>query len=131
MKTNVGSRRGMTAGMNVSLAAVMRCCVIAAGMFVCAPLAWAAGETNSPLTPEQYFEGGTKTYNNWVELGVGGLITGGSKAQAEQDRHASSGAFGGIEDLHYQDLVATNLMLTVDSRALFDQNDYKLTLGLA
>ena len=85
----------------------------------------------SALTPEQYFEGGEKTYNNWVEVGAGGIITSGSKAQAEQSRRMSRGAFGGIEDLHYQDEVATNLNLTVDGRALFDQNDYQLTLGLA
>lgn len=85
----------------------------------------------STLTPEQYFEGGEKTYNNWVEIGAGGIITSGSKAQAEQSRRKSRGAFGGIEDLHYQGEVATNLNLTVDGRALFDQNDYKLTLGLA
>ncbi|MCU0782994.1 MAG: hypothetical protein MUF81_02900 [Verrucomicrobia bacterium] len=82
------------------------------------------------LTPEQYFEGGKKTYNNWVEIGVGGFITSGSRAQAEQSQRRSRGAFGGIEDLHYQGEVATNLNLTVDGRALFDQNDYKLTLGL-
>ncbi len=85
----------------------------------------------SALTPEQYFEGGEKTYNNWVEVGAGGIITSGSKAQAEQSRRMSRGAFGGIEDLHYQDEVATNLNLMVDGRALFDQNDYQLTLGLA
>jgi hypothetical protein len=82
------------------------------------------------LTPEQYFEGGEKTYNNWVEIGAGGLLTTGSKAQAEQSRHHARGAFGGIEDLHYQAEVATNVTLTVDGRALFDQDDYKLTLGL-
>jgi hypothetical protein len=88
------------------------------------------GPAKSTLTPEQYFEGGEKTYNNWVEVGVGGMITSGSQAQAEQSRHRSRGAFGGIEDLHYQDQIATNLTMTVDGRALFDQNDYKLTLGL-
>lgn len=82
------------------------------------------------LTPEQYFEGGEKTYNNWVELGVGGMITSGSEAQAEQSRHTTRGAFGGIEDLHYRGNVSSNLILTVDGRALFEQNDYKLTLGL-
>jgi len=84
----------------------------------------------TPLTPEQYFEGGENTYNNWMELGVGGLIMGGSKAQGEQDRHHANGAFGGIEDFHYQGPVATNLNMTVDGRALFDQNDYKVSLGL-
>lgn len=88
-----------------------------------------AAEKSTP-TPEQYFEGGEKAYNNWVEVGVGGLITSGSKAQAEQSRHMSRGVFGGIEDLHYQGEVATNLNLTVDSRGLFDENDYQLSLAL-
>ncbi|MEJ0090157.1 MAG: hypothetical protein WDM80_10480 [Limisphaerales bacterium] len=48
--------------------------------------AHAAG-TNAPapvLTPEQWFEGGTNTYNNWVDLSVGGLILDGSTAQGQQ-----------------------------------------------
>jgi hypothetical protein len=103
----------------------------AALLVVCCVRVWAAGETNSLMTPQQFFEGGTNTYNNWVELSAGGLITTGSKAQAEQDRRSSHGAFGGIEDLHYQHDVATNTTLTVDGRALFDNNDYKLSLALA
>lgn len=84
----------------------------------------------SALTPGQFFEGGTKTYNNWVEVSAGGLFTTGSKAQAEQARRSSRGAFGGIEDLHYQAEVATNTIFTVDGRGLFDNEDYNLTLGL-
>ena len=37
-----------------------------------------AGDTNTPaMTPGQMFEGGEKTYNNWVDLSVGGLMVNG------------------------------------------------------
>ena len=42
----------------------------------------------------------------------------------------SNEPFGGISDLHLQQDVAKKTTLTVDGHALFDQNDYKLTLGL-
>lgn len=82
------------------------------------------------LKPEQMFEGGNETYNNWVELSVGGFIASGNRSQAEARHRSANGAFGGIEDLHYQAQVATNTTLTVDGRALFDNEDYKLTLQL-
>ncbi len=90
-----------------------------------------AGSTNSPaLTPEQSFEGGTNTYSNWIDLGVGGLMTSGNTAQAQQRYQLSNEPFGGISDLHLQQDVAKNTTLTLDGHALFDQNDYKLTLDL-
>lgn len=131
MKTSLGSKRRTNGGINHSLTALPRPCVIGALLLVCGARVCAAGETNSPMTPEQFFEGGTKTYNNWVEVSAGGMFTTGSKAQAEQSRRLSRGAFGGIEDFHYQTDVATNTTLTVDGRALFDNHDYKLSLGLA
>jgi hypothetical protein len=85
---------------------------------------------SAPFTPEQMFEGGTNTYNNWVDIGVGGLITSGSKAQAQQQHQTSGGAFGGIEDLHYQGQVSTNTTFTVDGHSIFDNHDYALSLGL-
>lgn len=82
------------------------------------------------MTAEQMFEGGTNTYNNWVEFSVGGLITHGNTAQAEQRYRLNQGAFGGIEDLHYQQNVATNTTLAIDGHALFDVHDYKVSLDL-
>ena len=32
-----------------------------------------------PLSPEQFFEGGATTYNNWIDLSAGGFITKGNK----------------------------------------------------
>jgi len=82
-----------------------------------------------PLTPEEMFEGGTNVYSNWIDLGVGGLFTGGNKAQAQARRRASRGAFGGVEDFRYQKAIDKST-LTIDGRGLFDQNDYKLSLDL-
>ena len=90
-----------------------------------------AGDTNTPsMTPGQMFEGGEKTYNNWVDLSVGGLMVNGNAAQARQRYQLSDDPFGGISDLHLQKDVAKNTTLTLDGHSLFDQNDYKLILGL-
>ncbi|MGA9780265.1 MAG: hypothetical protein ACLPRE_10070 [Limisphaerales bacterium] len=86
--------------------------------------------TPPPLTPEQMFEGGTNTYNNWIELGAGGFITSGNQAQAEQNQQSWNGLFGGIEDFHYGTTVATNTTLSADGHALFNNRDYKLSLDL-
>jgi len=88
------------------------------------------GEKEEAPTPEEMFEGGSETYTNWVELSAGGLFTTGNKAQAESRQQMKEGAFGGIEDLHYQATVGTNTTLLLDGRALFDLEDYKLALEL-
>ncbi len=82
------------------------------------------------LTPEQMFEGGTNVYNNWIELGGGGFITSGSKPQFQQQQQARGGVFGGIEDLHLQNTFTNGLTLTLDGRAVVDENDYKARVEL-
>ncbi|MGB7769175.1 MAG: hypothetical protein WBN22_10040 [Verrucomicrobiia bacterium] len=95
-----------------------------------------AADTNAPaavpppMTPERMFEGGTNTYNNWIELGTGGFITSGNKAQAEQNFQSQNGAFGGIEDFHYGTNWGPNTTLSANGHALFDNRDYKLGLDL-
>ena len=86
-------------------------------------------ELPEPLTPEEMFEGGTNAYSNWIDVGLGGFWPGGNKSQAEAQRRASRGGFGGIEDFRYQKAIDKST-LTIDGRALFDQNDYKLGLDL-
>ena len=63
------------------------------------------------LKPEQVYEGGAEAYSNWIEFSAGGLVTDGNKAPAEQRTRLNGGAFGGIEDLHYQTEVAKKLSL--------------------
>jgi hypothetical protein len=107
-----------------------RCIVVGAMLLSCGATA-RAGDTNAPsLTPQQMFEGGAKSYDNWVELGLGGLITSGNAAQAQQQYQLSNDPFGGVSDLHLQKDVVKGTTLTMDGHALFDQNDYKLLLGL-
>ena len=90
-----------------------------------------AGDTNRPaMTPGQMFEGGTNTYNNWVELSVGGLMVHGNTAQAQQRYQLSNEPFGGISDLHLQQDIAKGTTFSLDGHSLFDQHDYKLILGL-
>ncbi len=99
-----------------------------------APAAAAAApkpaEAAPPMTPEQFFEGGTNTYNNWVEFGVGGFLTKGNKSQVQQRNQNSAGVFGGITDFHLQETIATNTTMTVDGRGIFDEHDYKLNLAV-
>ena len=82
-----------------------------------------------PLTPQQFFEGGTNNYSNWIDVGAGGGWTGGNKAQAQAQHGASRGAFGGIEDFHYQS-ITEKYSLNIDGRALPGQNDYKFSADL-
>ena len=51
-------------------------------------------------TPEQMFEGGPTSYNNWIEFSTGGFFRGGNNAQFQQRHSAPDGPFGGIEDFH-------------------------------
>jgi hypothetical protein len=101
-------------------------CVVGASLLAAGVQSRAA----DAVTPEQLYEGGTNTYNNWIELGGGDLIRSGNKAQAEQGAGLPGGAFGGIEDLHYQTEVAKKTTLAVDGHYLPAEHDYKLGLDL-
>ncbi len=90
----------------------------------------AQARAGDALTPSQIYEGGTNTYNNWIELGGGALLTQGYAGGAERREQLNSGAFGGIEDLHYQADVAKQTTFTLDGHSIFDGHDYSLGLGL-
>jgi len=95
-----------------------------------------AADTNAPppapkpLTPEQMFEGGADTYNNWIDWSFGGFFMGGNKAQFQQRHRTSNRVFGGIEDFHYQQELSKTTTFSADGRALFDNDDYKVSLGV-
>jgi hypothetical protein len=82
------------------------------------------------LKPEEFFEGGTKSYNNWVEFSGGGFIFNGNKPQFQQQQKTKRQGFGGLEDLHYTTQVDKTTTFTVDGRAIADNNDYKLRLDV-
>src|ERR1044071_1062436 len=88
-----------------------------------------AGKVVPPLTPQEFFEGGKETYNNWIEIGAGGFFVDGNKSQFQQ-RHRSGPVFGGIEDFHYSASLTNKTTLTIDGRALYDNEDYKLRVDL-
>jgi hypothetical protein len=83
-----------------------------------------------PLTPEQMFAGGTNSYNNWIEFSTGGLLKSGNKASFEQQQQISGGAFGGLEGFHFGTNLNKTTTMTLDARAIADQHDYKLKLGI-
>jgi hypothetical protein len=91
-----------------------------------------AQDTNAPTTPtpQQFFEGGEKSYDNWVDFSAGGFLNSGNRSQLQQAHQTSSGAFGGLEDFHYQKDIAKDTTLSLDGRAMFDNHDYKFKLGL-
>ena len=104
-------------------------CVLGVSLLVSA-LPTGATDADSGMTPEQIFEGGTNLYSNWIELSADGLITKGNSSQAEQQQHLQRGAFGGIEDLHLQEAIDKKTTVTLDGRSIFDQHDYKISLGV-
>jgi len=89
-------------------------------------------ETSAPLamTPEQRFEGGTNSYNNWIDFTAGQAFVSGNRAQFQQQHQIPAGAFGGIGDFHLQTGIATNTTLTLDGHAIAQNHDYLLHLDI-
>lgn len=123
MKKNLGQKVKRVKGATFRR---VRTLAVEAALLTAAIMAHAADKEQD----NSVFEGGEKTYENWIELGFGGLITSGDSAQAEQRHRLNEGAFGGIEDLHFQKEVAKKTTFTLDGRAIYDNHDYSLALGL-
>jgi len=92
-------------------------------------------DTNAPpvkaapvLTPPEFFEGGAKSYDNWVEFSAGQFIFNGNKPQFQQRERTQNRTFGGIEDFHYTTQIDKKTTFTADGRAIADNDDYKLKL---
>ena len=90
----------------------------------------AQAKADDKITPEQIYEGGTNTYSNWIDLTTGVLMNTGNGNQMIQSQRHNSGGFGGIEDMHYQTEVAKKTTFTLDGHGIYDENDYKIGLGL-
>ncbi len=70
-------------------------------------------------------------YNNWLELSLGGVFVRGDSAQFMQRRQVPANApFGGIEDLHWEQNIGKRGLFTLDGRAIADNHDYLLKLGV-
>jgi len=71
-------------------------------------------------------------FKNWVELAIGGVITNGDRAQFEQEhRLPGDQVYGGIQSLHVEGTVGKNGVFSIDGHALWDFNDYDITMRLA
>ena len=98
-----------------------------AGIFAAAAVR--AGETDSKAvtTTEE-----TPEYKNWIELGIGGVITSGDRAQFEQEhRLPGDQPYGGIQDLHFEEPLGKDGLFSLDGHALWDFNDYDITVQLS
>lgn len=104
-------------------------CALGTLLLVAGSQVHAADSTNAP-SAQDMFEGGPATFNNWVELSTGGFFIQGNTAEAQQTLHLGNKVFGGIEDLHLQQIVATNTTFSVDGRSILDNHDYSITLKL-
>jgi hypothetical protein len=107
---------------------LIACALFAASLLCCASAN--AADEKLDAAQMQMFEGGTNTLLNWIELSAGGLMTSGDKAQAAQRQQINPGAFGGIEDLHFQEDIDKLTQFTLDGHSIFDQHDYNFTLGI-
>lgn len=72
----------------------------------------------------------TPDYKNWIDLGIGGLIIHGDAAQFKQEHRMSGDVFGGIEDMHLERSIG-KATLSIDGRAIFDNDDYDVKVELS
>jgi len=92
----------------------------------------ARGGTTDQKTVATATEEQPEEYKNWIELAIGGVITSGDRAQFEQEhRLPGDQVYGGIQDLHFEGTFDKNGTFSVDGHALWDFNDYDLTIELA
>jgi hypothetical protein len=91
-----------------------------------------AGET-TPLTDGKSTptQEQPEAFNNWIELGIGGLIINGDEAQFKQEHRMSGDVYGGIQDLHYEKALGKDVQLLVDGHAIWDNNDYDVKVELS
>ena len=94
--------------------------------------AGARGGTSDQKTVAAATEEQPEEYKNWIELAIGGVITSGDRAQFEQEhRLPGDQVYGGIQDLHFEGTFDKNGVFSVDGHALWDFNDYDITVQLA
>jgi hypothetical protein len=86
------------------------------------------GKSTTAATTEEQPE----EYKNWIELGIGGVITSGDKAQFEQ-QHWLPGdqPYGGIQDLHFEGSLGKDGLFSVDGHGIWDAHDYDIQVQLS
>jgi len=95
-----------------------------------------AQQTNSTATTTNTVEAAEPPkaeadYRNWVEFGFGNTWIEGDKAAFMQRTGIKRDAFGGIEDLHFEQDVGKRGLFTLDGRAIAENHDYNVRLGLS
>ena len=94
--------------------------------------AGARGGTSDQKTVATATEDQPEEYKNWIELAMGGVITSGDRAQFEQEhRLPGDQVYGGIQDLHLEGTIGKDTLFSLDGHALWDFNDYDVTIQLA
>ncbi len=106
--------------------------LVCAGSFAAAAAVRAGETSDGKSTTAATTEEQAEEFKNWIELGIGGVITSGDRAQFEQEhRLPGDQPYGGIQDLHYEHTIGKNATLTVDGHAIWDTNDYDITVQLS
>ena len=115
--------------MNFTMSAARKFLVlVCAGTFAASALR--GGDTSDGKAVTTTEE--TPEYNNWIELGIGGTIVHGDDAQFEQEhRLPANTAYGGIQDLHFEQTFDKDALFSVDGHAIWDTNDYDITVQLS
>jgi hypothetical protein len=94
--------------------------------------AGARGGTTDQKTVATASEEQPEEYKNWIELAIGGVITSGDRAQFEQEHWLPGDQpYGGIQNLHVEGTVGKDALFSIDGHALWDFNDYDVTVQLA
>jgi hypothetical protein len=102
--------------------------LVCAGAFAASALR--AGETTDGKAVTATEE--EPEYKNWIELGIGGTIVNGDNAQFEQEhRLPANTAYGGIQDLHFEQTLDKDALFSVDGHAIWDTNDYDIQVQLS
>jgi hypothetical protein len=102
--------------------------LVFAGIFAVAAVRAGEADTKAVTTATEE----APEYKNWIELAIGGVITSGDRAQFQQEhRLPGDQVYGGIQDLHFEQTIGKNGLFSIDGHALWDFNDYDITVQLA
>ena len=86
----------------------------------------AEAEEAEPAAEAEEAEETPTEYRNWFEMTVGGVIVDGDKAAYQRRYGLPAGAFGGVQDFHYEQDVGDKGLFKVDGHGIFDNHDYSL-----
>ena len=85
-----------------------------------------AGDTSDGKATTRTTEEQPEEYNNWIELGIGGVITRATCAVRTRTQAARRPALRRNPGPHYEHTFGKDATLTVDGHAIWDTNDYDI-----